>query len=61
MSLGGNKAATKVVVQYIHDATQRYARPSRFRIPCKQARIPRLSASVLNENLGAGGLEIGAS
>ena len=38
----------------VHDATQRYARPSRFRIPCS-VRIPRASASVLNENLGAGG------
>lgn len=53
-------------MQYIevHDATQRYARPSRFRIPCKQARIPRASASVLNkslESLGAGVGEIGGS
>ena len=40
----------------MHDATQCYARPSRFMIPCKQSSYSS-SASVLNENLGARGLK----
>ena len=63
MSLGQQRTALKTsllpkVRWCIHDATQRYVRPSRFRIPCS-VRIPCASASVLRSPFSVGKLGAG--